>query len=73
MLVINWQGRQIEVLGQAQLDNYNDTVAYYGRGRDKDGVMYRIRWDLLPHYHGVAPDDGTYACDWNNPTQVTPR
>ena len=77
MTTINYKGMILTLDYEAQLDNYQDSVAFYAKAHDGSGNRYRIRWDYVaPEWYineeetPVNNDLSDFA-DWEHPAEVT--
>lgn len=77
MATINYKGMILTLDYEAQLDNYQDSVAFYATAHDESGNRYRIRWDYVaPEWYvdeteTPTNNDLSAFADWEHPAEVT--
>lgn len=69
MTTINYNGKELTLDYDAQIDNYSDGVAFFAKAHDDQGTAYSIRWDYIePSYD--CGNDLSDCADWEHPAEV---
>lgn len=75
METIEYEGKTLTLELDAQLDDYQDGVAFFAFAHDENGNEYEIRWDYVePDWYVNEEETPAYDlsdfADWNHPAEV---